>query len=497
MRTLADLETEVLDEQDRILFHEAVMSASCGARRGAYILVWISCAESLKRRFSAVSARDATAKRVAGEVSRKEAAHAAIDMYVLEEARKYGFIDDPAHARLKHVYEMRCVYGHPYERQPTEEELLAAAVAVVDLVLHQPVLLRHGYLQEQVRLLSTDSAFLDDQEDAVSEYAKEVAVRTDAGLVPWFVEKLWEAGEAIVADKSQARFARRIVWFSAAFLKAIGFDVKANDMRPLLAATPVVGSWALSNSALFAALPSHAQDIVVGNLLERMKTAIAGARRLQEIDSAGLLTDRQRERFGEALAGIKYAALAEAGVDLKYYVDRVIADLKSHNWYTQNPAIDAVVSAGPKQIGGLPEAVQRALGNNILQCAEGSAASARKLMQTLAENKEPWPPRFIEGVVAECFVNDADAVRFKTSAMPEALKSLAGQSEPERDSVIGTVCSRMKGGTPTNPRLLGRTRDEATAAIDEAVKAHPGVLDGLQAIKDLVLAVAVEEKADV
>lgn len=497
MRTLTDLAKLVLDAQDQVLFNEAVISAGCGARRGAYILIWISCAESLKRRFNAVSERDGAAKRVAGEISKKEAAHSAIDVFVLAEARKYGFVDDPAHARLKHVYEMRCVYGHPYERQPSEEELVAAGVAVVDLVLSQPLLLRHGYLQEQTRLLSTDSAFLDDQEEAVRDYAKEVAARTDPALVPWFLEKLWAAGEAIAADKSQARFAWRIVWFSAAFLGAIGFDVKANDVRPALAATPVVGSWSLSNPALFSVLPSHAQDIVVGNLIERMKTGVAAARRFQELDSGGLLNERHQERFQQALEGVKYATLAEAGIDLKYYVDRVIADLKSHNWYTQNPAIDALVSAGPKQIRALPVPVQRTLGNNVLQCAEGSAASAGKLMQTLSENKESWPPRFIEGVVAECFVNDADTIRFKTSVMAEALKSLAGQSATERDFIVNHVCGRMAGGTPGNPRLFSLTRDDAVTAIDEAVKEHPGDLERLKAIKDRVMAISVEEKADV
>ncbi|GJQ28344.1 MAG: hypothetical protein HBSAPP03_02280 [Phycisphaerae bacterium] len=497
MRTLADLAQQVLDAQDQVLFNEAVTSAGCGARRGAYILIWISCAESLKRRFNAVSARDGAAKRVAGEISKKEAAHSAIDMLVLEEARKYGLIDDPAHARLKHVYEMRCVYGHPYERQPSEEELAAAGVAVVDLVLSQPVLLRHGYLQEQVRLLSTDSAFLDDQEEAVSDYAKEVVTRTDPALVPWFLERLWAAGEAVAADKSQARFVRRIVWFSAAFLKSIGFDVKANDMRPPLSATPVVGSWSLSHPALFAALPPHAQDIVVGNLLERMKTAVAGARRLQELDSGGMLNDRQRERFRQALEGVKYANLAEAGIDLKYYVDRVIADLKSHNWYTQNPAIDALVSAGPEQVQALPEPLQQALGNNVLQCAEGSAASGGTFMSALADLKVQWPPRFVEGIVAECFVNDDNAIRFKCRVMGEALTALAGQATEARDEIISAVARRIAGGSPKSPHFFERTRGDAIAELDKVMKSKPGVLDGLRVIKNTIEAVIITEDAHV
>jgi hypothetical protein len=38
-------------EADRPLFQEAVASALHGAPRGSYILIWIACAEGLKRRF--------------------------------------------------------------------------------------------------------------------------------------------------------------------------------------------------------------------------------------------------------------------------------------------------------------------------------------------------------------------------------------------------------------------------------------------------------------
>src|SRR5260221_229408 len=107
MRRLTDLEGDILDEQDRVLFHEAIVSSTAGAARGAYILIWLCCAESLKRRFREVGRRDGAARKVSGEIERKEGAHSAIDSFLLKEARTYGFIDEPGHARLEHVYRMR------------------------------------------------------------------------------------------------------------------------------------------------------------------------------------------------------------------------------------------------------------------------------------------------------------------------------------------------------------------------------------------------------
>jgi len=493
LRTLSDLEKDILDDQDRVLFHEAVMSAGCNARRGAYILIWISCAESLKRRFAEVSSRDGVAKHVSGEIERKEKAHAAIDVYVLDESRKYGFIDDPGHARLSHIYEMRCVYGHPYELQPSEEDLVAAGAAVSELVLHQPLLLRHGYLQEQVRLLTTDLAFLDDQMDAVAEYAKEVAVRTDPELIEWFIEKLWSAAEKLIADKTQHRYALRVVWFSSAFLHATSFDLSAHDVRPILSAFPMVGSSSLSHTALFPKLPAHAQDIVVGNLIGRVKTTAAGAVRLQALDEVELLTVRHRERFAEALAGVTYSVLAEAGIHVRYFAERLIADMKSHSWYTQNPAIDALFSAGPAQINGLNDDLQKQLGNNLLQCAEGTAGSAANFMESLAEMKAEWPAVFVEGIVSECFVNDDNAVRFKIRAMKEALLSLAVLDEPRRLTIVDSIQERMAGGTPKSPHRFEDSKPEAIAAINAAMSAKPDELEVLGSLRATIEGITVEE----
>ncbi|MHB9091106.1 MAG: hypothetical protein ACYC7H_06775, partial [Chloroflexota bacterium] len=54
---------EVASPEDKILFQEAVDAAAGGAYRAAYIMTWLSCAESLKRRFSELATRDNTAQK--------------------------------------------------------------------------------------------------------------------------------------------------------------------------------------------------------------------------------------------------------------------------------------------------------------------------------------------------------------------------------------------------------------------------------------------------
>ena len=51
-------------EEDRVLLTEVQASLRGGALRAAYIMTWIACAESLKRRFREAQARDSRAGKM-------------------------------------------------------------------------------------------------------------------------------------------------------------------------------------------------------------------------------------------------------------------------------------------------------------------------------------------------------------------------------------------------------------------------------------------------
>jgi len=483
------------DAEDRVLFAEAVKAAKAGVLRGAYVLVWLSCAESLKRRFRAVRSRDATAKRVAGEIERMEVAHKAIDMFVLNKSKEFGFVDDAGFARLKHIYEMRCLYGHPYERQPREEDLISAAAAVTELVLSQPVRLRHGYLTEQVRLLTQERAFLDDVRASVTEYAQEVSGRMDMNLLDWFLEKLWTSAQPLVADKSMAVFVRRVAWFCGELLATAPPEVtKRWDMASAVTASPVIGAFSLADARVFGTVSRHVQDMVVGNIVERAKKDSRSLRRLQRLAVAGALSERQQKRFQEAVDSLPLKAMAEAGIKLDYYVHRIIEDLKSHNWYVQNPAIEVLNNAGAEAIGGLDEALQEELGNNVLQSAEGNAGSARSFIAEVAADKTQWPVAFIRGLLAECFVNDDDDVRFKRAKADDAMLALRRVPPKARREIVQAISERIAQGKPKEDYRLMRARKEMIELIDDVLAKEPDALRSLSVLRSAVEAIELPKE---
>lgn len=439
--------TRVLSDQDRVLFEEAARTAQVSALRAAYVMTWLSCAESLKRKFKEMAIRDATARKVSSEIEQREATHRAVDTYILKEAEKYGLITAAEYTQLDQIHTMRCIYAHPYEQQPTVEQLVAAACTVIDIVLGRPTRLRQGYLEEQVRLLTEEPTFLDDLRAAVEGYAEQVQAKADGNLHLWFLRKLWGRLEDLAREPSMGIFLRRGIWFSIAYLRRIPEDLIKWDMVADLPRFSAVLSQILAEDHLFVLLGNHARDIVVGNLLANSATDRKYIALVGQLNSAGVLNERHLERVTSAVLGMPLAYLVAADIHPSCYVGRIIEELKSHNWYRQNPAIDAVQNIGSQRMGQLPTAVQRLLGNNVLQAAEGDSNRAREFLRDMVSTDwEAWPEHFVEGVLSECFINDKDEIRFKTECLSEASRGIVKLAEESRVGLVGRLVSRIQKG---------------------------------------------------
>lgn len=479
---LSKYQTSIRSTEDLILFSEAVGAYRAGAPRAAWIMLWLCCAESLKRKFKELAPRDNMAGRVAGEIVRKEELRQSVDAYILDEAKKYGFISNSEHARLRYIYEQRCIFGHPYEEQPRDEALLAAAADVVGVVLSRPTKLRHGFIKEQIRLLTQNSAYIDDLQDSVATYASGVVLRVDESLHQFFLEQLCMALEPIARDESVLVLFRRGVWFAAAYLQAVGISALSGwDPAIDLTKWPETLSRVLATPGVFNSIGGHAGDIVVGLLIQDALASPAQLSRLSELFDGGLLSPRQTDRLRQAVLDLPLASVAQSNVNPAQYVDRIIAELKTLTWPRQNPAIDVVANMGAAGVSRLNMKQQFLLGNNVLQSADGYSKTAILFLRRLGVADPVWPAAFIEGVVTECFLNDEGVIRFKTRVLDHALKTWRAVPEAERLPAADRIVERIRHG---RVRLaFGETgaRDEAVAAI-ELLVATDGSFDAFAAL---------------
>lgn len=481
----------VLHRQDKVLMEEASSCLRTGARRAAYITLWLAVAESVRRKFFEAQTFDGEAGRIVGEIQRREAAHKALDGRLIVWAKDYGFVSDNEATRLQHVYENRNVFGHPYEQSPSDEAVLAAAADAVEIVLERPTLLRHGYLDRQVSRLTTDLAFLSDDLQAVERHAELVRGRSARELQVWFIRKLVATLGGVFADPSNDLLQRRGVWFLRSMLRADPSLLDDWDVAEDLPDHPTVIPRLLAVSDLFGLISSHAKDIVVNVLCLAADGDPRDLAVVWTLKEAEVLETRHVKSLTGAIAGMPIGRLSGSGLPLLAYRERVVDGLASHSWDQQNEATRVLRAAGPGEVAGLSDPVQEELGRNVMQAAEGSAFGAQNFLGELTRAVPPWPAPFLEGIAVEPFLAVDGALRLKPNQMRRALRVLHSVEEPRRGDIIARIRDGLAGGPVRDHFWFGHQRAEALQSL-ESLATEEG-LERLSEVRDALEAVVVQD----
>lgn len=147
---------QVTNPRDKVLFTEAIQAAKASALRAAYIILWLSCIESWKRKFQERAASDLGAAKVVEKFEALEASKLPTNEYLLEQAKQFGLLLTKDYANLEHICILQRAYSRPYEKQPKLEAFAADASTVLDAVLGQPTGIQASRLTEQIHLLSQE-----------------------------------------------------------------------------------------------------------------------------------------------------------------------------------------------------------------------------------------------------------------------------------------------------------------------------------------------------
>jgi hypothetical protein len=411
MPDLSSYEPRVLSADDQPLFQEAVVSAREGAARGAYILIWISGAESLKRKFREASPRDPIAARIKAKIAQDESRHKSVDMLILDKAKEYGFIDDAAHQRLEYVYKMRCVYGHPYEAAPTDQELTNAAQVVVDEILSKPTLLKTAFVDSLVGSLYSDINYLEPSEDRVKEFASEVSTKIAPDAFEYLLMQYTQKLEATADDATMLDITKRGKWFLGEFLKQVGAGfLNEQEWHAFVTAYPKTSNIVLfTSNQVYTSVGRRAQESLISWIINNARLRPHALKKLERLLENNQLSIAQVARF----KAVDFASQKAAGLKIKTLFDNLIVELKAHDWYRQNPAMEVVANARPTEIEELGTAEQEILGRNVAQSADGSSGSAITYLTRLQTDSSDLPESFIYGIVVECFFNESNTFRLK------------------------------------------------------------------------------------
>lgn len=390
----------VANEEDLVLFQDVITSANLKMYRSAYILVWLSCVESLKRRFKDCGKQgDKKALDIYSQIKAREKKHQAVDISVLERAKNYGFIDDYEHARLLQLYQNRSVFAHPYETMPTKIDLEAAINNVIDFVLSKPTQLSEKYIDFLIEKLSNDANYLNDYDLTVKAEAKKWLSKIMPKCFRYFVEQYSFNAQTHSKSMTPDVFTRRAEWIITEILEYTKYAVYSDDeWHEFIVEHPEFSiNLATNNKDFFIKIGERAQDYLIGKILEKSIYVPQCLNILSPyLEDKNFLRDNYNKIMSQ-IESLSLEALKSSGLEPKYFTSVFIKELESFDFYRQNSAVAAIEEC-EQYIKIFDLKKQFKLGYLIHSAARGNAWGAKDYINKIISNPNSFPLEFLKGV---------------------------------------------------------------------------------------------------
>lgn len=406
-------------EEDKVLLNEAKIGAENGALRSAYIMLWLACVESIKRRFKDLEPFDNVIGSVNADIRRKEEAGQSIDKFLVGKYLEHGYIESMEHRSLLEIYSSRCIFAHPYERAPREGKVMSALEDIGEMVINRPLKFRQGFASRKINEFLTNPQFVSNRRESVETFAEDVFQKTDDSIHFWIVKTLCNE-----TDVSDPTLYEKAMFFIQKFLCLSDIKIFDGQDLPSFILKHVILVHSLCKPSLFKQLDGRSKEVVVNSIFNWSKNDKTFFRNIYELYSKELLEARAAEEFKDSLNAQDIKELYQIGIPSNHIFDRLINEFKSSNWYRQDDAMKLVHNMHPDGILSLSDQQLFILGNNILQAAVGGERNSKSFIRTLYLTSNKWPASMIKGIFAENFINDNNKVRPKLDYLSESINGV-------------------------------------------------------------------------
>lgn len=426
---MADILSKIKNGEDKALISDAIQLCENKFYRASYIMAWLSCAESLKRRFYELGKRDSAAGGVSREIKELEKQHKSVDIKLIDEAFRFNLISDVEKEKLLHFFNMRSVYSHPYEDSPSEIDCKQIIESVIEIVLSRPVLLKEGGISFILKRLTEEKSFLNDSLEEVENYATEIIPHIDPNKYNYICEKYLQFLNGMTKDQYNDVVYKRGVYFIRSFIKKVKLkEIWNNDeFENILYKYKSASLNVFATINIFETLSGKHQSIIINRLEEDLDDNLFLIGYLDKIYVNSLMNSKQAKQYLDKILSLQWNQLNSLGLSMKSMFHRLIKDLKAHSWYVQNPACqyikNAVLFLCPNVLND-DEFIE--LGRNILQAFDGGSSMACELLEDIS-SYHGFPLSLIQGIVEECFYDDNKAVRLKLRN-PQLINSIVERS---------------------------------------------------------------------
>lgn len=188
----AALRDRILNSNDFILFDEVIATMEGGHYRSSYIMAWINIIESLKSKLYELAAlEDSRAKTAIADIEKLERDGLSTDRKIFEHCAACEIILPTQASTIEYLWGQRCIFAHPYNTNPTIEQLDYIIDQAVNIVLSQDVDFNKSYIDKFCENLIIKPHMVANDENKILELANNTFLRIKDKLHPYYFKTLF------------------------------------------------------------------------------------------------------------------------------------------------------------------------------------------------------------------------------------------------------------------------------------------------------------------
>ncbi|MEG1592235.1 hypothetical protein [Chryseobacterium sp.] len=399
---------KIHDESDKPLFLEIIGCLNAGFLRSAYIMSWIAIAENLKNKIlQSSNLGDERATVALQNIEDAESNKKSVDKIILDKVNELSLTDANEKTILEFLWSQRCVFAHPYEIAPSEDQVKHIIDQLVNICLSKPLLYKKNFLLELINNLVTKSFFLTGDQQKQMDYFHTIMLRVTEDLHPFlFKTLLFELGK-IESDNSKSNTQLSIRYFLSKLLSD----------SPLLLSNPV---WTLEqravnypfttffgcvNTSTWPKLDDRVKEILVNYAV--IETDPDKQNKIKTIFSnlidANILENIYETYYFTFLSTINFANSIRFYGKTEPMHKLIISELDSGNYEKQNSVLEYLKSDdGSKFLLNSSPFDQRNIGKSLMFAARGNNWNINGYLANFPI--DPLPPAdlilgFLEGAL--------------------------------------------------------------------------------------------------
>lgn len=389
MIQIKELESKILNDTDKILFYESVKCLESKTFRAGYILAWISIVESLKRKITDLAnTGDKQTQESLKKIENLEKNEKSADIQIITEALNVSLVEIDDHKKLHFFWGQRCLFAHPYEKAPTEDELIFIIRQSVDITLSRKLEFKKNYIDELVNNLINKSHFLPNDNNAIESYAKKILPRISKNLHSYFFKVLVAKIGELKDEETKKVFLKRLRFFTVHLLKYTDQKLSDNKWRMEDLALNHTFEFVLGtcDSRVWKKLPTRVRSLILEYIIQDQSTRehFIALRILSRIYKKNLFTKKNESKFESLISEINVLESSEFYKNESVLANRIIEEFDSGDFYRQQDAIRVLKSDFGQEFQESLNPIRCIdIGRRLTNAAEYGCFEAKDVMQNI------------------------------------------------------------------------------------------------------------------